>query len=62
MRQKIASLAEHPVKTTVGLALKHLLTGSQVQVGQQLANLHAMLGIGLADVLARQPRLQQRRL
>lgn len=32
-----------------------------MQVGQQLADLHAMLGVRLADVLARQTRLQKRR-
>jgi uncharacterized protein YejL (UPF0352 family) len=54
-----ASIQSRPA---VGLALQHLVAGGQVQVAQQLTYLHAMLGVGFANVLARQARLQQRRL
>ena len=33
-----------------------------MQVAKQFANLGAMLGVGLTNMLARQARLQQRRL
>ncbi len=61
VRQKVAPLAQHPVQPAIRLALHYLLACRQMQIGQQFADLHAMLSIRFTDVLARQARLQQRR-
>ncbi|MNR05015.1 hypothetical protein D3C85_1210170 [compost metagenome] len=53
---------EHPVQAAIGLAFENVATGGQMQVGEQFADLGAMLAVGLLDVLAGQSWLQQRRL
>ena len=60
VRQKLRALFLHPVEAAIGFALDHVGLGRQVQVTEQLADLRAMLRIGLLDVLAGQARLQQR--
>ena len=53
---------EHPVEAAVAAAFQNLLAGRQVQARQPGADFRAVVGVGLADVLAGQARLQQRRL
>ena len=61
VRQQLRALLLHPVQAAIGLALDHVGLGRQVQMSQQLADLSAMLRVGVLDVLAGQTWLQQRR-
>ncbi|MNT32059.1 hypothetical protein D3C72_1679210 [compost metagenome] len=61
-RHQFSTGLQHPVQAAVGLAFQHLVTGGQVQVAKPFADLHTMLIVDFLDVLAGQPRLQQRRL
>ena len=61
-RQQFGARFQHPVQAPVGAALDDALAGGQVNVRQQLADLGTVLVVRQLDVLARQTRLQQRRL